>query len=314
MITAYAAWNKDDEIRRISSSGGVFFAIAKYVIERNGVVFGAKFDENWNVIHGEAGTLEEVKAFLGSKYTQSSMGDIFKRVKQELNDGKLCLFSGTACQIGGLKAYLGKEYENLVAVDFICHGVPSRRMWREYVQQHNPDEITKISFRDKTEGWLDFSLKMDYRNGESYRNNQHNDLFMNGFLQDIYLRPSCYECAFRGMERNSDITLADYWGVQKDLPEMFDNKGTSALFINSEMGKTIWKVISSSFQYIEVDPNRPIAFNPAMIRSPKKPDKRDKYLKAEDKWKAIRKLTTVTLKDRIIRKAKRVIKKLIGRK
>ena len=137
---------------------------------------------------------------------------------------------------------------------------------------------------------------------------------MKGFLQDIYLRPSCYECAFRGMERNSDITLADYWGVQKDLPEMFDNKGTSAVFINSEKGKDIWKEISSSFQYIEVDPNRPIAFNPAMIRSPKKPDKRDKYLKAEDKWKAIRKLTTVTLKDRIIRKVKRVIKKLIGRK
>lgn len=316
-MKAYAVYNKNDEIRKKSSSGGVFYELAKETIHQNGVVFGAGFDNEWNVVHGHAEDLSGVEAFLGSKYAQSSMGDCYKLVKTYLELGKLCLFSGTPCQVAGLKAFLGKEYNNLLTVDFICHGVPSRSVWREYVKYKSGNELIKnISFREKTEGWLSFSMKFQFNDDTEYRKNLSKDLFLRGFLQDIYLRPSCYSCAFKGIDRKSDITLADYWGIQQDLPEMFDDKGTSFVMVHTELGEKYWTKILPNVVCREVDAAKPLSYNSAALYSAKLPKKREMFFKSGAiDFALLEKLTKKSfVKDiarRAFNKAIRIIKKII---
>ena len=316
-MRAYAVYNKNDEIRAKSSSGGVFYELAKTIINQNGVVFGARFDSEWNVVHSYAEDLEGVKVFLGSKYAQSAVGTCYKDVKKFLEAGRLCLFSGTPCQVAGLKSFLGKEYNNLLTVDFICHGVPSRLVWREYVKNIGKnDEIKCISFRDKTEGWLSFSMKFEYKDGSVYRKNLNEDLFMQGFLQDIYLRPSCYSCAFKGVDRKSDITLADYWGVQLDCSEMFDDKGTSFVMAHTELAKEYWNEIKDNIFSSEIDPQKPILYNSAALYSAKLPKKRAEFFEnGTIDFGLLEKLTkqsfTKKLTLRILNKVKSIIKKLI---
>ena len=317
IMKAYALYNKNDEIRALSSSGGVFYELAKAVINKNGIVFGAKFDDGWNVVHSYAEDLEGVKAFLGSKYTQSSVGNCYKEAKDFLEKGRQCLFSGTPCQIAGLKAFLGKEYENLFTVDFICHGVPSRLVWREYVEKLSENrKIERISFRDKTEGWISFSMKFQYKDNVEYRKNLREDLFMKGFLQDIYLRPSCYNCAFKGIERKADITIADYWGVQRDLPEMFDDKGTSFVMVHTDLGQELYREIEGGFVGKEVNPKKPLSYNTAAMLSAKLSKKRKVFFeKGSIDFDLLEKLTKQSKLKKllilILSKTKRVIKKLI---
>jgi coenzyme F420-reducing hydrogenase beta subunit len=316
-MKAYALYNKNEEIREKSSSGGVFYELAKAIINKNGVVFGAMFDDEWNVVHSYAENLDDLKPFLGSKYAQSTVGTCYKDVKKFLEAGRLCLFSGTPCQVTGLKSFLGKEYNNLLTVDFICHGVPSRLVWREYVKNIGKnDEIKCISFRDKTEGWLSFSMKFEYKDGSVYRKNLNEDLFMQGFLQDIYLRPSCYSCAFKGVDRKSDITLADYWGVQLDCSEMFDDKGTSFVMIHSGFGDKIYKEIEDNFVSKGVNPEKPLSHNPSAMMSAKLPPKRKVFYKKDYvDFDLLEKLTKQSkfknLFIRILNKVKRIIKKLL---
>lgn len=194
----YACNNIEEKIRLSSSSGGAFYSLAKAVLSQNGIVFGARFDENWNVIHDCCESVSEIEQFMGSKYVQSKISDMYEKSKKYLLAGRYVLFSGTPCQIYGLKSYLGKDYENLITMDFVCHGVPSPMVWRRYIEERsNSREIKKINFRDKTDGWRRFSLCIQYSDGNEYRKNQHEDIFMKGFLQNIFLRPSCYECRFK---------------------------------------------------------------------------------------------------------------------
>lgn len=318
IMKAYALYNKNEEIRAKSSSGGVFYELAKEIINQNGVVFGAKFDEEWNVVHSYAEDLEGVKAFLGSKYTQSSVGNCYKEAKSFLETGRQCLFSGTPCQIAGLKTFLGKDYANLLTVDFICHGVPSRLVWREYLKKLGENKkIADIKFKDKSTGWEQYSLTIKEQDSSTvYSNIFTQDLFMKGFLQDIYLRPSCYNCAFKGLDRKSDITLADYWGIQLDLPEMFDDKGTSFVMVHTELGDRIYKEIEENFISREVNPEKPLAYNPAALISAKLPKKRQIFFeKGTIDFELLERLTRPSkfknLFYRILNKVKRIIKKLI---
>ncbi len=227
--------NKDEKIRKQSSSGGVFYLLAENVISRGGVVFGAKFDENFEVIHGYTETLDGVRAFMTSKYVQSFVGSAYKDAEKFLKEGRPVLFSGTPCQVAGLRSYLQRDYENLLTLDFICHGVPSRRVWREYIEELSEGkEIEAVNFRDKTKGWRIFSLKVKYTDGSVYVKDLQTDIFTKGFLSNLYLRPCCYDCKFRGLERPSDVTVADFWGVQRELPELFDDKGTSIAIVRND--------------------------------------------------------------------------------
>jgi coenzyme F420-reducing hydrogenase beta subunit len=279
---AYACMSKEDNIRLESSSGGIFTLIAENVLNDGGVVFGVKFDNDFTVVHDYIETMEGLEKFRGSKYVQSRIGGSYKMAKDFLNQGKKALFSGTPCQIAGLKSFLGKDFENLFTVDLICHGVPSPKVWEEYKKYRERIACFKtreISFRRKYEGWKLFSLLFIFENGKEYTQTFNKDLFMRAFLKDISLRPSCYNCRFKSINRESDITLGDFWGIQNILPEMDDDKGTSLIFINSDKGKEIFEKIKDKMEYKQVDIEQAIRYNSAAVKSDKYHPKREDFFK-----------------------------------
>lgn len=239
-VAVYAAKHKDDNIRLVSSSGGAFTFLAEKVIEQGGVVFGARFDENWQVVHDYVETKSKLSLFRGSKYVQSRIGNSYQQVQQFLKSGRLVLFTGTSCQILGLKLFLRKQYDNLLAIDVICHGVPSPKVWTKYLNEvsfgHN-SQITDISFRNKKNGWHHYFL--------SIKNNEEVELsnifpfsgvYSRLFLSDLILRPSCYDCPAKFGKSGSDVTLGDFWGIENVIPEFDDDKGCSVvLAYNSKL-------------------------------------------------------------------------------
>lgn len=241
---AYAAINKNEDVRMRSSSGGLFHALAKWTIEQGGVVFGARFNEQWEVVHDYTETLEGIEPFMRSKYVQSYVGDTFKQAKQFLNQGRWVLYSGTPCQLGGLKSYLHKEYDNLIAVDFICHGVPSPKAWRKYwTDAVQGDTLLDFNFRDKKDGWT--GLQCVTTTTTTTRERQDENPFIRGLLSNIFLRRSCYSCSTRIYHRISDITLGDFWGIENLHPDWNDNKGTSLILVHSTKGAEILSQVQS---------------------------------------------------------------------
>lgn len=273
-IAAYAAKNPDEEIRCQSSSGGIFTMLAERTIRSGGVVFGARFDEHWNVIHDYAETIEGVAAFRGSKYVQSRMGDCYRKVEMFLRREREVLFSGTPCQIAGLKKFLRKEYNNLVTMDVICHGVPSPGVWREYLNETVSGRIQAISFRDKREGWRHSGFALHTFEQEYYEPLNRN-LFMRGFLADIYLRPSCYACPAKGFSSGSDLTLGDYWGIESQKPELEDGKGVSAILVNSVRGVAVLAELPAELYTASYD--NICCRNPALVRSAVLPKRRAQF-------------------------------------
>ena len=308
---AYAAINKDIDIRKISSSGGVFHALAKWVIEQGGVVFGARFDEQWRVIHDYTETLEGIIPFMGSKYVQSFIGDTYKQAKAFLDEGRTVLFTGTPCQLGGLRAFLGKDYDCLIQVDIICYGVPSPGVWRSYLKEHiqTVGDITRISFRDKRDGWKHFRFVVSFNRGVE----DVDGLFMKGFSNKAYLRKSCYECQFRYYHRNSDITIADYWGVDQYRKEMFDDKGTSIVFSHSCLGDSVINAISDSVKFVAESKDNAIANNPYMIGKLSLTDKRSRFYRIFRLTSSFRRSAFVIYKDSIKVRSIRKIKKVLSR-
>ena len=244
-ILVQTAYNKDESIRMKSSSGGIFSCIAEYVIGAGGVVFGARYDENWQVFIDYTETLEGISAFRGSKYVQSRTANSYKQCESFLKDGRFVLYSGTPCQIAGLKHFLRKDYNNLLTCDIVCHGSPSPEVWKRYLKEKiSPDlkSLNEILFREKTDGWKNYNLSFSLeRNGKKCveKSSHRSDLYMRAFLSNLILRPSCYSCCAKEGASNSDLTLADFWGVAQYHPAMDDDKGTSLILINSEKGKSI---------------------------------------------------------------------------
>ena len=248
---AYAGINKDDHIRANSSSGGAFYLICQEIIAQKGIIYGAKFDTNWSVIHASTESLEGVREFMGSKYVQSRIGNIFKNIEFSLKAGRQVLFSGTPCQVLALKKFLIKDYPNLLTVDIVCHGVPSPGVWQHYLNSIKAElkrnTISAIKFRSKKYGWHNYGFLAEFydqstssKNScyEYYQAGEKNP-FLRGFLADLYLRPSCYFCQVKDHRSGSDITLGDFWGIEQLHPEVDDNKGVSLILINSEKGERI---------------------------------------------------------------------------
>lgn len=277
---AYACYNTDEDIRLQSSSGGVFTAIAKWIISQNGIVFGAGFDDNLNVVHMEIDNEKDLSKLRGSKYVQSVIGNNFIKAKEYLDAGRIVLFTGTPCQIDGLLQYLKKDYPNLYTQDIICHGVPSPKVWRKYLEYQEICFNEKIKsnsnpqFRNKRIGWTSFSQVLIFENNKEYAENFKNDLYMKTFLKNVSLRHSCYDCHSKTLDRNSDITLADLWGCKDIVPEMFDDKGTSFVMINSKKGKELFEKILSQFVYKQIDLNKAVVYNTSAYQSVKTPQKR----------------------------------------
>ena len=333
-LKVYAAKNENEEIRRQSSSGGIFTLLAEHVIDEGGVVFGARFNENWEVVHSYMETKEGLAAFRGSKYVQSRIGDNYRKTESFLKSGRKVLFSGTPCQIAGLKLYLRKEYKNLLTVDFICHGVPSPGVWREYLKEEiarqcdgknsvlsHPIEkekvkIKSISFRDKKLGWkkYSFALTLSVPDGHGAENTVllseplNKNLFLRGFLADLYLRPSCYACPAKCLKSGSDVTIGDFWGIGKVLPEMDDDKGVSVVMVNRNI--ELPDIDLQEINYEEI-----VRYNPSVERSVRESEKRKIFFlqKSVSMKEKVVTLTRVSLLVRVKRKMKSVLYHIVKR-
>lgn len=279
-IEVYACKNKDDEIRLKSSSGGVFSLIANYILEQKGIVFGATFNEKFEVIHDWIENQNELDKFRCSKYLQSKIGNSYTKVKEFLKEGRKVLFTGTPCQIEGLLGYLGKDYENLYTQDIICHGVPSPKVWKkylEYKEKINNETIKKINFRRKDiSGWNNYKVNFKY---ETFEENEdvNDNFYMNIFLKNIVLRNTCYDCNFKKEKRLSDITVADFWGIEKVNDEIYDEKGISAVLINSEKGKILFENIKNDLIISKESIEDIKKYNPSFIKSSYYNEKRDAF-------------------------------------
>lgn len=243
-LNVYAANNPDDNIRKESSSGGVFTMLAENTIEHGGVVFGACWNDDWEVIHDYTDTKNGIAKFRGSKYLQSKIGDNYLKAEQFLKAGKLVLFSGTPCQIAGLTNFLRKEYANLLKVECVCHSVPSPGLWSLYLsqllesQRRKRSEILAIKFRDKITGWKGYSCSIAYTDGVVSVENREDNLWMRGFLADLYNRPSCSQCPAKG-HSYADIVLGDLWGISELAPEIDDDKGMCLVISNTTKGDSV---------------------------------------------------------------------------
>ena len=281
--TAMAAINLNEEIRLKSSSGGIFTLIAEKIIDQGGVVFGAAFADDFKAVqHICVDNIADLDKLRGSKYVQSKISDTYKQAKEYLDSGRKVLFSGTPCQIGGLYSYLRKPYENLLTQDIICHGVPSPMVWEKYVEEHERkifSKANKVTFRNKKNGWKAYSVFIGFENRKQYLKEHSADMYIKAFLSDICLRPSCSNCLFKGIRRQSDITLADFWGIQNVLPEMDDDKGTSLVLVHSEKGKTIFDTLYDKIKCQVVDTNVVAKYNSASVKSVTVNDKREKFLR-----------------------------------
>lgn len=281
-IDVYACKSKDEKVRLESSSGGIFSLIADYVLENNGIVFGAAFNEKFEVIHDWIDNKKDIGKFRCSKYLQSKIGNSYKKAREFLENGKIVLYTGTPCQVEGLLAYLRKDYENLYTQDIICHGVPSPKVWRKYLEYKNTihkEEVKDINFRDKSiTGWTKFRLNFKY---EKFDDNESlkEDFYMKMFLENFDLRDTCYNCSFKKENRKSDITVADFWGINKVRPEMNDEKGTSAVIINSSKGKRLWNNILNKVEYTKENIEDIKMYNPSFIKSVPYNEKRDEFFK-----------------------------------
>lgn len=241
-MKVYAAQNQQERVRLNSSSGGVFTLMAEHVVNQGGVVFGAAFDEKWEVEHRYAMTRDGLDQFRGSKYLQSRIGNTYLQARDFLDKGRMVLYSGTSCQISGLKRFLKKDYENLLTIDVVCHGVPSPMVWRSYLKEvisiDKVSDIKTISFRSKSTGWRKYSLVITGMNKDVSEVSSKN-IFMQLFLNNLCLRPSCFQCPSKSGRSGSDVTLADYWGIEDNYPEWDDDKGTSLILVNTSRGVSI---------------------------------------------------------------------------
>lgn len=270
-----------EEFVGCSSSGGVFPALAKAVIDDGGVVFGAVMERDFIVGHTEAETMEEVQRMRGSKYVQSDLYGTFMDAEQYLKDGRKVLFSGTPCQIAGLKKYLGKNYGNLLAVDTACHGVPGPGVWEMYVkalQGRVKSEIASVDFRDKSRSWRHYAMTCKDSDNDVIRSvSADDDPYMALFMQDMTLRPSCYACPSRGRS-GSDLTLADLWSVASTQPALNDDRGVSGVLVNSDRGKEYIEIIKAETKQ-ELPLAAVMAQNGGFAESVPLPEKREEFFR-----------------------------------
>lgn len=285
-IIAYAARSVDNENRKRSSSGGIFYLLACHVIQAGGIVIGAAYDENMRVHHIFASSLEDIELLRTSKYAQSDLGNTFQRVKTMLQAGRLVLFSGTGCQVNGLNRFLDKQYENLFTVEIVCAGVASPYILYKHLQETTAAvqqslqqrsiyglRLVKLNMRDKSTSWSRYSCAYHYEYStgcettSTYQltRDKYHDVFLRGYNALLFSRPSCYSCPAKLDFSSADIILGDFWHIEEILPEWNDNMGTSAVIIRTEQGQALFRSIQVTHQKVEMDVLR--RFNKAMFSS-----------------------------------------------
>lgn len=275
---AYACYADSFNKRMKSCSGAVFTLLAEKMLEQNGVVYGAAFDDRLNVYHLKVDSVDDLKTIKGSKYVQSIIGITYSEIEDSLKIGKTVLFSGTPCQVSGLLSFLGKEYENLFCVDVICHGVPSPMVWAKYLDELSPNvRVVNMSFRNKTNGIKNKTLDYYLADGSVISEKYEESAYIKGFIQDMYLRPSCYQCEFKGINRCSDITIGDFWGLQNFYPKFGDDYGVSAVIVHSSKGEKYFESIKNDMHLISVTSKQIAAGNDSLLLSAKTNNRRNEF-------------------------------------
>ncbi len=280
---AYMAINRDETILDKSASGGVFSAIVESYCKDNFVVFGVEFDEKLHAIHSYSETIEGTDKYRKSKYIQSDINDSYKKVERFLREGKSVLFTGTPCQIAGLRLFLRKDYDNLFCVDLVCHGVPSQKVfndYKDYLQKKYEGEIRSFTFRHKThtnsKDWNSRNIKAVINDKTIVMNSQE-DVYLKGYHSGLFYRPACYECKYANPNRVSDVTMADFWGVEKLYPNENVHKGVSVLLANTAKGQLLVQKMHKQMKLDKVDINYVIESNAQLNRPAKMHPKRDKF-------------------------------------
>lgn len=322
-ISLYAVKSKDDTIRMKSSSGGSFTILAEWVEQHKGVIYGAAYDVQFQVKHYRAEKRSEWEKFRISKYVQSNLGETFKQIKADLIDERLVLFTGTPCQVNGLKTFLqGIDTSRLITCDIICHGTPSPKVWGDYlgyIRKKYRVSIKSINFRDKHKfGWHNSNLSIWGANGTLLLSeSQRDNIFFQLFFRHLILKPACYECAYSNFFRPGDITLGDYWGAEKYYPDFDDDKGTSLFMCNTESGKKLWEEIKNQVKYIQILEDE--CLQPNLQKPSMRPDNRDQFWEMYQKYgikKIGQEMGLLPLSDveRICRKANGILSKIRNRR
>lgn len=274
--TIKAVYNKNETIRSKSTSGGIFSIFAKYVLYQNGVVYAARFDENFKIIHSAFDNILDIDAYRGSKYAQSDLGDTFKKIKKDLKKRKV-LFVGTPCQVAGLKSYLRRENKNLLTCDFICMGISSPIVWKEYLNTYwKAKGLRKIVFKDKRDGWHQWKMLIEDQEGEHLRLGM-NDPFFYGYLTHLTFRPSCFKCPYRQIKHLSDFTIADCWGIDKVNPLFDDNKGCTTLILQNEKAYNIFQYLKTEMAVTDFTPKSVMKYNPYSVKEIEEHPYRQEY-------------------------------------
>ena len=281
VLTAYAAKHANSEVKLKSSSGGMFSALAEVILKEGGVVFGASFDKAWNVVHSYVEKLEDLDKLRRSKYAQSNIGKTYQQARQFLEQGRKVLFTGTPCQIAGLHNYLGKEYDKLTTAELFCHGVPSPTVWQKFlIENTEKDNINAIDFRYKLFGWDSSFLNISYKDGRSVQHiprvllpllrSSKGRLLRRFFrlsfeISNLYERPSCHACHFKGLSKMADFTMGDLWGVKKTYPAQYDKQGLSVLLVNTTKAQQMLEKCRLAKKAVGV--RKVSAYNPYLLTS-----------------------------------------------
>lgn len=314
MLKTYAAYCLNECIRIQSSSGGIFSLFAEYILQANGVIYGVVMSEDcYSAEYIRVQNPEDICKLRGSKYIQAKLGNTFCNIKKDLENGLFVLFSGTGCQVNGLKSFLCKEYDNLVCVDVVCHGTPSPKFWKIYAlyQESRYGKLKNVNFRCKEQNG-----KCLGRQENRLYIPKSRDPFMNIFLDDFCLRPSCYECHAKE-NKLSDISIADFWGIENVAPEMSDGRGTSLVIVRTVKGQQLFETIQGNIKWQEVCYDDAVRENPAEYRSVERPPQRNSFfadLEIEPFENMIVKYVSNTqpiLLRRIARKVKKMVKEYL---
>ncbi len=285
---AYAMYNKDEQTLLNSSSGGIFTELANYVFNENGVVYGAAYNEKFEVNHIAIFEKSETNKLRKSKYVQSNINNSYKLVEKNLNEGKKVLFTGTPCQIFGLKSFLVREYENLITCDLVCHGVPSQKAFNQYLKfltRKTKNTILNYDFRSKDIKDCEKIGKVTFNNGKEKYLKIGLDCYYSNFLDGNIFRESCYNCHYSNLNRVGDITIGDFIGVLQMQPEAYSSRGTSICMINSKKGELLFDMIKNNFNLYETTSDKISRYNSNLKYAKKRPTCRDDIYKNIDDGK-----------------------------
>lgn len=267
-------WSKNEIVRNNSSSGGIFSELAELIIKNGGIAVGAAYSRDFYVCHKVVKELKGISTLRTSKYIQSDNPyRSFPYIKEKLIENKIVLFSGTSCQVDGLYKYLGQDYPKLITCDLICHGVGSPIVFRRYLEMLEKiyhSDVSGVNMRDKSSGWHNYSIKITFRNKRIYKSSMKKDLFMRGYSSNLYLRTSCHNCKYRKFPRTADLTLGDFWRIEKWRPNLYNDLGISLVMINSNKGIDLFEKLKKT-EIIEYWPYKDkdiTLLNSALIKSP----------------------------------------------